>query len=620
MLTRRALLLQRDSIYYQWLRGHFFLPIVGFAAMVLRIKSAFAPAFSEVHNFNSSTVHTIALPPSLLSRLLFILSPSPLAPQYTPYLTLFHDILALLILYNTIQAVRHLCRLQWHTLNSRVKGVVFNAIRQAGPVRRKLEAETRALEASLERSLRPPGWNKGSYTEGGRRSLPTEGLAAEALLREMEGFVAKEERKWKDGWVSGAVYGGEEAVGNLMGRAVALYALANPLHPDLWPSVMKFESEVCGMVCRLVDGGDPDVVGCLTSGGTESILLAVKASRDRAWAEKGVGKAEGEIVACVSAHAAVHKAADLMGLRLILVPMDQTTYQLDLSAMEAAITASTVLLYASAPTFAQGAIDDVAGVSRLGGKYGVSVHVDCCLGGFILPFARRAGFSDLPTVDFALPGVTSMSIDTHKYGYAAKGTSVLCYRSKAVRRYQYFCFPSWTGGLYVTPTLAGSRPGALSAACWAALMHVGESGYIERAGAVLRTARRIAQGVREGIPGIRLLGTAPAMIVCVGGTNGLDIYGVGDRMSKKGWNLNSLQSPPGLHLCCTLRHVGREESFLQDLREAAGEALEEIREGKTEKDKGSIKGNAAIYGMAATLPAGPVNEMLGTYTDCVLKS
>jgi len=522
--------------------------------------------------------------------------------------------------------VRAARRLKRTTFKAHVGDSFFNLIKDLGPVRKKLEEETRKLETTMEHSLRPSGWNGEAGQEGGREegvkpALPATGVPAKELLRQMKLFVGKEEGKWKEGWVSGAVYGGEEEVVALMGEASAMYALTNPLHPDLWPSVMKFESEVCGMVCKMVNGGDEGVVGCLTSGGTESIMLAAKTHRDWARAEKGVGGQEGEIVACVSAHAAIYKAADLMGLRLVLVPMDPKTFKVDVNAMEAAITSSTVLLYASAPTFAQGVIDDISAVSQLGVKYSVGVHVDCCLGGFLLPFARKAGLADIPPFDFSLPGVTSMSVDTHKYGYAAKGTSVVCYRDQALRRYQYFCFPSWPGGLYVTPTLAGSRPGALSAACWAALMCIGEEGYVKRARDILMTAKKIAQGVREGIPGIELQGAGQAMIVCVGGREGVDIYEVGDRMTKRGWNLNSLQAPAGLHLCCTLRHVGKEERFLKDLRESAGEVMAEVvAERAKEGGKAKKKGNAAIYGMAATLPAGPMNEMLKTYTDCVLKA
>lgn len=270
-----------------------------------------------------------------------------------------------------------------------------------------------------------------------------------------------------------------------------------------------------------------------------------------------------------------------------------------------------------------------------------------CLGGFILPFAKAVG-RDLPAFDFSLPGVTSMSVDTHKYGYAAKGayvplfagvfscrvllphcwyaggcgpeargrnhplsgdtaesdtthtffagTSVVLYRHRRLRRHQFFCFPNWTGGLYVTPTIAGSRPGALSAACWAAMVAIGRKGYEQRSAAILETTRLIAEGVKT-IPGLKLQGQvrraiwsrerwkddanqtissfpsfqhtpqAEAMIVCVGGADGVNIHEVGDRISKKGWNLNSLQSPPGIHLCVTLRHVGKHEAFLTDLRE-----------------------------------------------------
>jgi glutamate/tyrosine decarboxylase-like PLP-dependent enzyme len=210
--------------------------------------------------------------------------------------------------------------------------------------------------------------------------------------------------------VSGGVYHGEQEHLEVLNAAFDAYSLANPLHADLWPSAVKYESEVIAMTADLLNGGDTNVCGCMTSGGTESIILAAKTHRDY-YRTKGVSKPE--IVACVSAHAAIDKACDLLGIRLIKIPMKPETYQLDVRAMEAAIGPNTIMLYASAPTFPQGVIDDVEAVGKLARKYDTGLHVDCCLGGFVLPFAKKLGYP-IPNFDFGVPGVTSMSVDTHK--------------------------------------------------------------------------------------------------------------------------------------------------------------------------------------------------------------
>ncbi len=274
-------------------------------------------------------------------------------------------------------------------------------------------------------------------------------------------------------------------------------------------------------------------------------------------------------------------------------------------------------------------IDPIEELSSICLSKGIGLHVDCCLGGFILPFMKEAGFGDgLPPFDFLLPGVTSMSVDTHKYGYAAKGTSVVLYRDRQLRKFQYFAYPNWTGGLYVTPTIAGSRPGGLTAACWASLATLGRIWFVRRTGDIVATTRAIAAGVAK-IPGLRLIGTnrrgdPHAMIVCfdaakpgsgASGASGggrIDVLRVSDAMAKMNWSLNALQNPNCVHLCCTVRTVGREGKFLADLAAAVAEVRVAMENEGGGADDGST---AAIYGMASGMPAGPVKELMYTYTD-----
>ena len=285
--------------------------------------------------------------------------------------------------------------------------------------------------------------------------LPEEGLTPEQITQTLERYVSNEKGKWEEGKVSGAVYhGGEEHV-NIMNTASSLYSITNPLHTDIWPSLRQMESDVCKMTASLMKGTCPTVVGSFTSGGTESIVLAARAHFNRGLAK---GITHPEIIASNTAHAAIYKACEMFGIHLILVKPNPKTLQMDVDATRRAISSDTIMIYSSAPNFPNGIVDPLSDLSKLAVKYDVGLHVDCCLGGFILPFAKKLGHP-VPEFDFSLPGVTSMSVDTHKYGYAAKGSSVVLYRTKQLRRQQYFTYPKWTGGLYCTATIAGSRPG-----------------------------------------------------------------------------------------------------------------------------------------------------------------
>ena len=245
------------------------------------------------------------------------------------------------------------------------------------------------------------------------------------------------------------------------------------------------------------------------------------------------------------------------------------------------------------------------------------MHVDCCLGGFILPFAKEAGFG-IPNFDFSIPGVTSMSCDTHKYGYAVKGTSVVLFRNKALRAHMYWTYADWTGGLYCTPTMAGSRPGSVISACWASMMHLGKKGYMDASVKIVKTRETIQKGIRS-IPGIEVMGDPKAMVVAWNSST-LNVYRIADKMSHLGWCINSLQQPASIHICVTLVHTkdGVVDKLLTDLRDVVEGMTRDLVQagGKSGKEEG---GNAPIYGMTASLPKGPVNQMLQSYIDVVLE-
>jgi sphinganine-1-phosphate aldolase len=485
-------------------------------------------------------------------------------------------------------------------LERRLKG--FPGLRQ-----RILEEADRRV-ADMESGLKP-------YRQGhlALSHLPETGVDRQQILAEMENLQAQEQRRWQEGYASGAVYHGDPQHIDFINRVYALHSQSNPLHADLWPSTVKFEAEIVAMTANMLGGSQAsdlkpggEICGTVTSGGTESILLAMKAYRD--WARETRGIHHPEIVAPKTAHAAFEKAAQYFGLKLVPIAVD-ANFRADVKAARKALTRNTVVIVGSAPSFPHGMIDPIEELSELACQRGIGFHTDACLGGFLLPWASKLGYT-VPAFDFSLPGVTSISADTHKYGYAAKGTSVVLYRGRELRRYQYYTANDWPGGLYCSPTFAGSRPGALSAACWASMVSMGENGYLDAARRILETATEIKRGI-QGIPELRLLGD-PLWVLAFT-SDSLDIFQVMEAMSKKHWSLNGLFHPPAVHLCVTLRHTqpGIAARFIEDLRAA----VDEVR--RSPEAKGDL---APVYGMAAAFPLrGLVGDLLKSYLDLLYK-
>ena len=489
-------------------------------------------------------------------------------------------------------------------VNPRVVERAERALRKVPAVQRRLEKQYDAMLAELRPAVRPYTGKIPSYA-----ALPDEGRPREEVLDELRSMSGLEEARWEEGYVSGAVYhGGADHIA-FLNEVYALNSQANPLHSDLWPSATKFEAEVVSMAAEMLGAeearaqdADRPVVGAVTSGGTESILLAMKTYRD--WAAERKGVTQPNVVAPTTAHVAFDKAAWYFGIDLRRIPVG-ADFRGDVEAMEAAIDDRTIALVGSAPTFPHGVIDPIEPLADIARHRGIGMHTDACLGGFVLPFARRLG-APVPGFDFRVPGVTSMSADTHKFGYAAKGTSVVLYRGRKLRTWQYFTATEWPGGLYFSPTLAGSRPGALSAAAWAAMVTTGEKGYLDATKAILDAAATIRRGI-EDTPGLFVLGD-PLWIVAFG-ANDLDVYKVLDLMSKRGWNLNGLHKPAAVHVCVTLRvaQPGVAERFVDDLRDA-------VRRVRADpKMKGTM---APVYGMGGTVPfRGMVSDLLKRYID-----
>jgi glutamate/tyrosine decarboxylase-like PLP-dependent enzyme len=316
---------------------------------------------------------------------------------------------------------------------------------------------------------------------------------------------------------------------------------------------------------------------------------------------------EPEIVVPETAHAAFDKAAQYFGIRLVRTRVDGDM-RADVAATRAAVTDRTVAVVGSAVQFPHGVMDPIEELAAVAAENGIGFHTDACLGGFVLPFAERLGYP-VPRFDFRVPGVTSISCDTHKFGYSAKGTSVLLWRSEELRDHQFYVTADWPGGLYFSPTLAGSRPGALSAQAWASLVSIGEDGYLEATGRVLQTATRIRRGIGE-VPGLTVLGD-PLWVIAFT-SDEASIYDVLHRMSVRGWSLNGLQRPAAAHLCVTLRHTvdGVADRFLADLASS-------VEDARREPGGGLV---APVYGLAATPETrGDVDEILRTYCSVLYR-
>ncbi|CAJ0932616.1 unnamed protein product [Ranitomeya imitator] len=402
------------------------------------------------------------------------------------------------------------------------------------------------------------------------------------------------------------------------------FAWSNPLHPDVFPGVRKMEAEIVRMACNLFNG-DPETCGAVTSGGTESILMACKAYRDLAY-EKGIKYPE--IVAPVSVHAAFDKAANYFGMKMVHVPLDKKTMRVDVKAMRRAISKNTAMLVCSAPQFPHGIIDPIEDVAKLAVKYNIPFHVDACLGGFLIVFMKKAGYP-LKPFDFRVKGVTSISADTHKYGYAPKGSSVILYSHKDYRQYQFFVTSDWPGGLYASPSIAGSRPGGIVAGCWATMMHMGEDGYIEATKSIISNARFIIKEFQK-MKEIFIFGNPEVSVISFGSTV-FDIYRLSNSLTAKGWESEyasistqeyddgtMITSPTflflalSIHICLTLLHTkpGVAQLFVKDVQESLSVIME---------DPGAkATGAGAIYGMAQTIPdRSLVTEISKAFLDCL---
>jgi glutamate/tyrosine decarboxylase-like PLP-dependent enzyme len=389
-------------------------------------------------------------------------------------------------------------------------------------------------------------------------SFPTTGRSKEDVLGTMRA-ARDHDIKWQQGRVFGLVYHISEEIDDLLKDAFTMFFSENGLNPTAFPSLRKFESEVVAMTASLLNG-DKHVCGNMTTGGTESVLMAVKAARDWARIQRPEVTAP-EIVMPITAHPAFDKAGDYFNVRIVHVPVGDD-FRADVDAMRGAITANTIMMIGSAPSYPHGVVDPIAALAAIAQEHGSLFHTDSCVGGFMLPFIHKLGY-EVPAFDFRVPGVTSMSADLHKFGYAAKPASVILYRTSELRRHQMFVAINWPGGIYPSPTMTGSRAGGPIAAAWALMNFLGEEGYLDIAKTVMETTDYLQAGI-NAIPGLKVLSN-PEMSIFAIGSETLDVYELADELALRGWHLDRQHFPTCLHITVNYLHAAAKGEFLRDL-------------------------------------------------------
>ncbi|MEP0804346.1 MAG: aspartate aminotransferase family protein [Chloroflexota bacterium] len=399
--------------------------------------------------------------------------------------------------------------------------------------------------------------------------IPEKGLSKEQVLGALQAFKSRD-MDWKAGKVWCYVYNPGEDPAEVVKEAYLSFLTENGLDPTVFPSMLKLETDVVRMLATLLRG-DQNVVGHLTTGGTESIMLAVKTARDRARALHPE-ITQPEMVLPKTAHAAFHKAAHYLGVRPVVVPINPETFQVEAEAMRAAVTPNTILLVASAPSYSQGVIDPIVEIGKIAQEKDVLFHVDACVGGIHLSFMRELGY-DVPDFDFTVPGVTSISADLHKYGYAAKGASCIMYRSKDIRKYQIFACTDTTAYTLINPTVLSTKSGGPMAGAWAILTYLGEEGFMRIVQSVQQATQKLIEGI-NAIPELQVLGK-PAMCMFSFKSDVINVYQLADRMAKRGWYIQGQFSTPytprSLHVSVNYGTIHQVDALLADLRACVDE-------------------------------------------------
>ncbi len=394
--------------------------------------------------------------------------------------------------------------------------------------------------------------------------IPKNGLPKKEILKILQNYKGQD-LDWQSGQVLGLIYDAGKKVHDLSHDAYTMYLTENALDPLSFPSLLRLENEVVRMTANLL-GGNSEVVGNFTSGGTESLILAVKTARDYSRAVKSHIK-EPEMVLPITAHSSLHKACHYLGIKPVVTRVHDDTFKADVAAMRAAISDNTILLVGSAPSYAHGVVDPIPEIASLAVENDLLCHVDACVGGIHLSYMRQLGY-EVPDFNLNVPGVTSLSVDLHKYGYAPKGASIILHKNKELRKYQIWGCSRWTGYPVINAAITSAKSGGPMAAAWAVLNYMGDDGYKEIVREVMAATELMIDGV-SGIDGLRVLGKPDmCMFALASTTEKINVYHLAEEMKKSGWYLQPQfareNSPANLHISLNRSTVPRAKAFLKD--------------------------------------------------------
>lgn len=420
--------------------------------------------------------------------------------------------------------------------------------------------------------------------------FPKTGTPASDVLKQMESFKGHDV-DWKEGRAFSLVYHVNEEHHEFVKKAHNLFFSENALNPMAFKSLRRFEHETVRM-CADLFHGDENTVGLVTSGGTESLLMAIKTYRDRARKIKP-WILHPEIIVPESAHSAIDKGGSYFDVKIRHAPVG-SDFRVDVKAVKKLINRNTILIIGSAPQYPQGVVDPISQLGELAESYAIPFHVDACIGGFILPFMEKLG-QPVPVFDFRVPGVTSISADIHKYGYSAKGASALLYRDMSYMKHQFFIYTEWKGGgIYASPSFPGTRPGGPIAAAWATLKKLGEEGYLELTKKIITTRDTFLKEIAS-IPELKILAHPDSSLLCFGSSDpAVSIYAVADQLQERGWYVDRQQTPESIHLTLSPVHAEHIEEYIKDLKESVA-----VVKSRPELN---TSGQAAMYGMMAKIP------------------
>lgn len=474
-------------------------------------------------------------------------------------------------------------------------------------------------------------------------AIPQKGRNPEEIFTDLKD-LKKDDIQWRNGRLFSYIYHPGDEGEALLKKAYSEYLTENGIDPTSFPSLVHMENDVMGFMVKWLRG-DEETVGHLTTGGTESLLLALKTARDRARTlQPHITKPE--VILPFTVHSSFFKACSYFDIVPVVIPVTED-FRADVNAIKNAITPNTILIAASAPSYAFGVVDPIREIGEIALENQLLFHVDACIGGFIVGGARLAG---LPAADFdfSVPGVTSISVDIHKYGYAAKGCSALLYKNDEIRKYQYFICADWTGYSIVNPTMLSSKTGGPLAGAWAMFNYFGEDGYVELAKSTIQTTQNLAAGI-DKIAGLKVLGEVPeaSLFTFICEDKSLNIFGLNDEMQARGWKvqlqLGTKLAPANIHLTVNKSHIGIEDAFLTDL-EASVAAVRELKASEVKRvmheelqgevteqalfqvlsrlgiDPGNLPKRMAIVNeVLDLLPPPVVKELLGRFMQGVYK-